>query len=420
MPSTPWAPPSQRWRWLQISLLISHLLHLTSAQFHVSTFQIRDIDTLISINLPPNSDDINFFFTASQNFNSYAAIGFGDDMSDSLMLVMHRGASGSNTILSPRRATGHAEPVHDPSIQITFNPFHQPDAQDLRVNGTCHSCRSLIRAWSTSRTSTDSSSENFLPMIYAFGPNEIFMKTDDLDAPLRRHVGHGKFSIDANAATGPGGVGPLESPAINARPGGDVHVTRTSNKVAVVHGALFVVAAMVFAPFDMMAAAFLKRWPKVQTVSGAMYLGFALGAFVPGVLVSRQHIMTQKFATGHQILGLLAFILLLANFMLGAGLGYLRKRNDDASKSTSVMDTAHLWTGRLIWVLLLVSGGLGLKLSLRRTLFILGYAALAGAIVVLLAPVYFVLWRCTRARKSKEAADEHELQDSIYNHWHNR
>lgn len=311
MPSIPWAPPSLRWRWLRISrkllftfscprtsltrlaVLISHLLHLTSAQFHVSTFQIRDIDTFISINLPPNSDDINFFFTASQNFNSYAAIGFGNDMSDSLMLVMHRDASGRNTTLSPRRATGHAEPVYDSSIRITFNPFHQPDAQDLRVNGTCHSCRSLIRAWTTSSpTSTDPNSENFLPMIYAFGPNEIYMETNDLDAPLRRHVGHGKFFIDANAATGLGGVGPLNSTAINAR--GDVDVIRTSNKVAVTHGALFVVAAMVFAPFDMMVAAFLKRWPKVQAVAGGMYVAFAVGAFVPGVVVSGQHIMVSN------------------------------------------------------------------------------------------------------------------------------
>jgi preprotein translocase subunit YajC len=42
----------------------------------------------------------------------------------------------------------------------------------------------------------------------------------------------------------------------------------------------------------------------------------------------------------------------------------------------------------------------------------LGYAALAGGVVVFLVPVYFFVWRCFKRQKQKDEAI-HELQ-AIY------
>jgi heme/copper-type cytochrome/quinol oxidase subunit 2 len=56
----------------------------------------------------------------------------------------------------------------------------------------------------------------------------------------------------------------------------------------------------------------------------------------------------------------------------------------------------------------------GLKLSEQRLVLILAYVAVALGLIVILVPVYFCLWRCSKRRKEKEDG-MHELH-TIYDH----
>lgn len=55
----------------------------------------------------------------------------------------------------------------------------------------------------------------------------------------------------------------------------------------------------------------------------------------------------------------------------------------------------------------------GLKLADAGKTFILGYAVMVGAVVIIMMPIYFLIWRCTRAKKDKK--EEQELEN-IYSH----
>jgi heme/copper-type cytochrome/quinol oxidase subunit 2 len=55
----------------------------------------------------------------------------------------------------------------------------------------------------------------------------------------------------------------------------------------------------------------------------------------------------------------------------------------------------------------------GMQLSGQRLVLILAYVALALGLVVVLVPVYFCIWRCSKRRNEKEDG-EHEL--TIYDH----
>lgn len=57
----------------------------------MSTLFVPDTNTIISINLPDGSDDINFYISAP-DWYQYAALGFGQSMADALMLVMYPSA----------------------------------------------------------------------------------------------------------------------------------------------------------------------------------------------------------------------------------------------------------------------------------------------------------------------------------------
>jgi hypothetical protein len=75
-------------------------LQLTRAQTAVSSLFVPDTNTAISINLPPGSDDINFF-VSTPDWYQYTAIGFGTTMADALMLVMYPSMDRKGKAMSP-------------------------------------------------------------------------------------------------------------------------------------------------------------------------------------------------------------------------------------------------------------------------------------------------------------------------------
>ena len=64
----------------------------------------------------------------------------------------------------------------------------------------------------------------------------------------------------------------------------------------------------------------------------------------------------------------------------------------------------------------------GLQLADRGRLFMMGYGVLIGAVLLVMVPVWFCVWRCSKYRKEKAEEEEYELQNqqqqqySIYNH----
>ena len=66
-------------------------LQLTIAQTAVSTLFVPESNSIISINLSPDSDDINFY-VSTPDWYQYTAIGFGTAMQNALMLVMYASA----------------------------------------------------------------------------------------------------------------------------------------------------------------------------------------------------------------------------------------------------------------------------------------------------------------------------------------
>jgi hypothetical protein len=65
---------------------------------------------------------------------------------------------------------------------------------------------------------------------------------------------------------------------------------------------------------------------------------------------------------------------------------------------------------------MLTSCSSGMKLSEQRLVLILGYLAVAFAIIIILVPVYFCIWRCTRHRRKREAIEQGHEMPTIYDH----
>ncbi|KAK4202408.1 hypothetical protein QBC40DRAFT_276694 [Triangularia verruculosa] len=409
-------------RWLVLCLITQ--LHLILAQTNASTIFIPEANTIIGINLPDDgSNDINFY-VSSPDWYQYSAIGFGSSMANSLILVIYPSADHRSVTVSPRFTDGNTEPTHQP-LKITLHSGTElsPTTGQMTANGTCHGCRNLH---TTSRDSNSIASQKdaipsdvqTAPVMFAVGPNSGAFSSDDLDARIRRHVAHGIFNIDIAKSTGPGGVGtPTNVTQHVSFPDDDSSLKKSSNKAATAHGILFAIVALAIAPFDTLVAAFLgRRWPKLHVVTGSTYFLFVLGAMIPGIVISREHILTAKMGTGHQVLGLLTVAVMFVMVVWGF---VVRRTQGAGGPAGGWMKQVHAWGGRGIWVALLINNGLGLKLSEQTKLLMLGYAVLAGGVFVFLIPIYFCMWRCTSARKPKTTIEEdHELYNmpSIYDH----
>ncbi|KAK0627313.1 hypothetical protein B0T14DRAFT_395922, partial [Immersiella caudata] len=357
-----------------------------------STLRIGDSNTTISVNLPPNSDDVNFYIS-TPDYYQYTAIGFGSLMSNSLLLIAYPSTTGGITI-SPRFATTpYSEPVFDPSIRLTIHPPSGIHAHEMLINATCHTCRTHFDPLSPSQ-----------PMIFASGPPS-HLASDDPSAPLRRHVVHGRFTIDLVRATGAGGVPFPDTRTVGASLIGGVVATPRS-KQSLAHGIVFAVATLVIAPADMIIAGALRRWPVLHGVSATVYVALAIGALVPGIAISREHFATKGYATGHQVLGLIGVAVLFGMFLWGLGMGVRRhaakKRGEDVNKGDSVWGKVHRWVGRGVWVVFIVDGGLGLRLAERSHLFMMGYGVLVGAVFLVGLPIWFLIWRCSKYQREKE------------------
>ncbi|KAK4146597.1 uncharacterized protein C8A04DRAFT_25513 [Dichotomopilus funicola] len=379
------------------------------AQSAISTLFVPDTDSIVSFNIPPNSDDINFYAT-TPDWYQYTAIGFGTSMSDALILVLYPSEDGKGVTVSPRRSTGNTEPVHAPETKVTVHMSAVNDNSDMIVNATCHGCQAFTKVGSAA------------PMMFAVGP-DLDLKSDDLAAEIRRHVAYAKFNINLLKATGPGGISSAISGSASASGSdtilnsGELH--QDSNTAATAHGIVYGIATLAVAPFDsLVAGAMGSRWAWMHGITATVYFAFVIGAFVPGVMISREHVATQQYRTPHQVLGLIAFAVLTIMFLWGIALSWIKRsakqRGQEPPESTRLLAIIHRWTCRLIWVLTLVNIGLGLKLSEQKTVFLLAYIAVALGLLVIIVPVYFCMWRFTKKKKEKEEAG-HEMY-TIYDH----
>ncbi len=65
----------------------------------VANLHIPDTQTTIAINLPPGTSDIDFYIVAPTRY-SYAAVGFGGQMANTLMLVAYAAQDGQRKRIS--------------------------------------------------------------------------------------------------------------------------------------------------------------------------------------------------------------------------------------------------------------------------------------------------------------------------------
>jgi hypothetical protein len=96
-----------------------------------------------------------------------------------------------------------------------------------------------------------------------------------------------------------------------------------------------------------------------------------------------------------------------------------RRRDQAPPEKSNLVRKVHLWSGRLVWVLLVINCGLGLQLDQAGTALKLGFAVLAVGVILVLAPLYFctfLVMRKRREAKEEEQSSAYQLSQLYAEH----
>ncbi|CAJ2503233.1 Uu.00g106270.m01.CDS01 [Anthostomella pinea] len=360
-----------------------------------SVFVTPQQDLAFAINVPSNSSTDLFFSLVFPIHISWGAIGLGSNkMAGSLILMAYASSSGQNVTISPRLAHGHSEPVHAPEIDIEALPGTGLVNETTYVfNGRCGNCRT----WTNGQIDVSSTAQN---MLYATG-DQGDMKSYDAAAPLRMHWSYGTFTMDLVHATGPGGVPTITADEDTRSVAAVQGLSKTGKRdsAAVAHAVIMVPVFVGIYPLGILVLR-LGDWVRWHAVNqGVAVVLFIVGAGL-GFKISGSYNRSKKFNTAHQVIGILIFIAIFAQFALG----FLNHRAFKKTQKKTKMAPIHVWLGRLIIVLGVVNGFTGFPLALST-----GYDYVLAGLVLVVFPIMVILiitkkFIQKRWKKSKESS----------------
>lgn len=309
-------------------------------------------------------------------------------MAGSNIFIVYTNGNG-NVTLSPRRGEGEFEPEPDTTANVTLLEGSGVQGNKMVANIMCANCQ----RWNGGSTDFSSNSGEW---IHASRPGDSLDSTD-LDEELEQHNDHGSFTWTYTSAQGGQDVNPFVSRAgsngVSSPPqaaGGDVSSNsgdveeEPSYEMVTAHGTLASIAVLVIFPLGAIVIRTVSVSPWIH--AGIQILGYFFFATAASLGIYIAHV-EHAFVNAHPIIGLIVFLFLTIQPFAGV----LHHNSYKKTHRRTITSYFHVWTGRLLIILGMINGGLGIKLAGDvRTGYKIAYGVVAGAVGVayLIAAVF--------------------------------
>ncbi|KAF9890761.1 hypothetical protein FE257_005630 [Aspergillus nanangensis] len=175
---------------------------------------------------------------------------------------------------------------------------------------------------------------------------------------------------------------------------------------ALAHGVLMGLAFAIIFPLG----AILLRVPhsklsiKIHIICQVLGVALMIAGLATGVRVGR--IIDRLHNNAHTIVGTVVVVFLLAQPLVGV----YHHRRFRATQTQSVWTFVHVWLGRIMLVLGIVNGGMGLRLAANTTAGNIAYGVLAGAFGVVYVGVAAWKGGLKLGRKEKKSPSHEEIE----------
>ncbi|KIW19359.1 hypothetical protein PV08_03654 [Exophiala spinifera] len=263
----------------------------------------------VSVNVPDNSTDTLFYHFSAPSTQKWAAFGFGSRMKDSLIFVTYASENGKNVTVSPRLGKGHSMPQHTDEVKVDVLEGSGIINDVFVVNAKCTGCRS----WDGGSVDVDSDDQD---MIWALGPDGS-LKSDDVSASISQHGEYNYFDLNLRDATGTGGV---PSVSESTTTDDDFHDgpfdSDHANAGIAFHAFLMVSAFLIVFPAGYLLLRILNNVVVHWATQTFALLMVCVGT-AAGIGLSIRQDLSPNLTSGHQILGLVVFALVVATWVIG-------------------------------------------------------------------------------------------------------
>ncbi|KAF2458310.1 hypothetical protein BDY21DRAFT_371156 [Lineolata rhizophorae] len=319
---------------------------------------------------------------------SWMAVGTGNQMAGSMMFIAYADGDDDDITLSVRRATGHNEPSYDSNIDFELLDGSEIINGSYVINGRCKSCADSGKL--------DLDSTEF-PFIFAFGPSGFAINSGSSSAGIRRHSAYGKFKLDLKAATtddDDATVPTLEDTLDTNNIGTSLKEDDKAELPSRFHALVMCGSFVVLFPIGVLILRVLDRVMLHGIFQGIALLVVCAGVGV-GIWISKLYNKSKSFSSGHQVYGLIVFVLLFIQW----GLGFVHHLLYKKHQRPTILGKIHLYCGPGILVMGLVNGAIGFRFagSNRR---VITYCIVVVAMLLIVGGVLF-LQRRKKARKAR-------------------
>ena len=301
-----------------------------------------------------SSSDRVFFQIQAPETVQWVGLGQGRGMAGSNIFVLYNSASSDNVTLSPRSGVGHIQPQYNLDAQVLLLDGSGNRDGMLTANVRCDNCLE----WQGGSLDTRSSSS---PWIFAYKEGRP-LNSDNVREKIQFHDMFGKFSVELTRAKSTS-QNPFRnynpprrnSAAIDTASKG----SEGGNAMLIAHGFMMAIAFVLLFPFF----ALLVPLPIPISVAKvhAPLQGFALALAIAGAgLGIKLWVSGGARKIAHPIIGIVVIALLV---LFQPAMGLLQHLHFRRTGGKSLFAYAHRWLGRMLTVLGIINGGLGLRLA---------------------------------------------------------
>ncbi|MCJ1251253.1 hypothetical protein MMC30_008484 [Trapelia coarctata] len=370
-----------------------------------------------SFNVPAASassgnGDIYFQIQAPAS-TQWVGLGQGSEMKGANIFIVYSDSDGQNVTISPRLGLGNFQPQFNSQAQVSLLEGSGISNGMMTANVRCSSCTS----WSGGSMSLTDPSSSWIWSIRAGDA----IASNSQSADLQQHNNFGTFKIDLTKATGGNSVNPFVQSSTSTNASGTAvaplatttagssgdggeHVgpSPTKHMRVVAHGVLMSLAFLIFFPFGALTVRLLSFKGLVWVHAGTQLTAYAIAVSGMGIGVWLAVTEGAWDQSAHTIFGLVIIALLFFQPILGLIHHMIYQR----SEQRTLWCIAHIWFGRVLIILGVINGGLGLQLSDNTVKGEIAYGVIAGVFFLFYVAVVVISDMRGRGKKLGETGEK--------------
>ncbi|KPM33957.1 hypothetical protein AK830_g12614 [Neonectria ditissima] len=322
------------------------------------------------------SGDVYFQIKAPSTYQ-WVGVGIGSRMAGAEIFVIYQDGSG-NVTLSPRSGKGHVMPQYSSRSGVELLSGSGVSNSEMTANIRCGDCSSLDLSGSNSWLAAWKSGDS----LDSTSPSETISEHDEDEV----------FNVDFTSATFSSSGNPFVSGSSSSddsssdsdsnsgsSSGGDA-VTESSSGVsdtfATAHGIIMAIVFVIAYPLGAVVMPLIGSW-LIHASWQILALLLMWAGFGLGYVYARDD--GYWFTNTHTKMGTVVCALI----SLQPVFGWLHHKYYVKHQQRGLMSHVHVWSGRILIILGIVNGGLGLQLAGTSQRFVIAYSVVAAIMSVL-------------------------------------